>query len=54
MTVEKLHEAGVGVVRTVPVLDVVVPVHNEILQLRATVERVREHLLHQPWTFRTG
>ena len=33
-------------------IDVVVPVHNEFAQLRATVERVREHLVRQPSSFR--
>ncbi|MCW2784349.1 MAG: sugar translocase [Marmoricola sp.] len=35
-----------------PVLDIVIPVHNEEAQLAASVTRVREHLLRMPWTFR--
>jgi len=36
----------------VPVLDVVIPVHNEERGLGPSVERVRRHLASLPWTFR--
>ncbi|MFL6159608.1 MAG: glycosyltransferase, partial [Marmoricola sp.] len=35
-----------------PVLDVVIPVHNEEAQLAASVERVLGHLRTMPWSFR--
>jgi putative flippase GtrA len=35
-----------------PVLDVVIPVHNEEAELEGSVERVRQHLLTLPWSFR--
>ncbi len=35
-----------------PVLEVVIPVHNEEAQLAATVTRLHEHLLAMPWSFR--
>lgn len=33
-------------------LDVVIPVHNEVKELAASVRRVREHLARLPWTAR--
>ena len=36
----------------VPVLDVVIPVHNEEHDLGPSVERVRRHLASLPWSFR--
>lgn len=33
-------------------LDVVIPVHNEVRELAASVRRVREHLARLPWTAR--
>ncbi len=35
-----------------PVLDVVIPVHNEEAQLARSVRRVLDHLEELPWTFR--
>ncbi len=37
---------------TAPVLDVVIPVHNEEAQLAASVERVLAHLRTLPWSYR--
>jgi putative flippase GtrA len=37
---------------TATVLDVVIPVHNEELQLAASVGRVLDHLRSMPWDFR--
>ena len=44
--------AGTAVATPAPVLDVVIPVHNEEAQLAASVRRVLAALEDLPWTFR--
>jgi putative flippase GtrA len=54
MSAEMLPEqaAGTAVATRAPVLDVVIPVHNEEAQLAASVRRVLAALEELPWTFR--
>lgn len=40
------------VATTAPLLDLVVPVHNEVAALRVSVERLAAHLDTMPWTWR--